>query len=48
MKNQISQDSELNTLELKKQLPKSKVTEKETKPSHVEQELAAEFKEIEY
>ena len=48
MKNQISQDSELNTLKPKKQLSKSKVIERETKPSHVEQELAAEFKENEY
>ena len=48
MKSQISQDSELNTLEPKKQLSKSKVTEKETKPSHNEQELAAEFKDNEY
>jgi len=48
MKNQISQDTELQTLEPKKQTSKSKVTEKETKPSHVEQELVTEVKENEY
>jgi len=44
MKNQISQDSELNTLEPKKQSSKSKKTEKETKSSQVDQELVTEVK----